>query len=240
MPRSPRQQSLPLTAAASPDPAPPSPAALATGPVYPPQLRFETGLGSSPELQSCSDLAEALDRIGQIDARRKAIESIEEAELAKITRDAAHARHVEVDGFLLTHEEYRSRLIEAVKRFVPEHKAEVFTGDTQTAKFAGGTVSWKRINTAVRLAEEVRGADIADRLATRKKLKAAVDAVLKKLGLDGWLRVEIVLDLAGIQQRFKDGQLKAKQLPAGLIVTPERDEVSVKPLPQPERSDVAA
>lgn len=216
--------------------APPQPAAGSP----PEPFRVETPTTRWPEIENCGELAEALRVVATLDARRKTVEAERDAAVHQVEQQTAAKLHVVVDGERITFDEWRANIIEAIERFVPKHKPEVFTDGKQTVRFPAGQVSYKRIAPAVRVDQDVKATDIAERLAKRKKLYEALDSLLKRLKLDGWLRINVALDLQAIQKRYADNQLKPKQLPAGLIVSDEREDITVKPLDQPERADAAA
>ena len=220
-----KQQQLPLTAPARPAAAAPA---------------LSTQLGASPELGSPADMAEAVRCIAWLDSRRQTVETERDVAINRLREEAARELHVVLAGERLTFDEWRGRLVAAVEAYVAGHKAEVFTGETQTVRFAAGEVSYKRRAPAVALADGIRPADIVERLKKRKGLAPAIEKLLEKTGVAGWLRIKFDLDLQQIQRRFKDGQLRKRDLPTGLIVTEEGQDVIIKPSATPDRADSAA
>src|SRR5690606_20331617 len=133
----------------------------------------------SPEITDCEELAEAIRVVATLDARQQTIEADRDVEVQRIEQQAAALQHVVVDGERITFAEWRANIIAAVERFVPRHKATVFADGKQTVRFPAGQVSYRRIEPAVRVADDVRADEIADRLAKRKKLHEALDSLLK-------------------------------------------------------------
>lgn len=224
----PRQQQLTLTTAPE-RPAAPAPA-------------FSTPLRTKPALKSPADMAEAVRCIAWLDNRKRTIETERDSAVARLRENAAREMHVELDegGARLTFDEWRGQLVAAIENYVGGHKAEVFTGDVQTVRFAAGEVSYRERKAEVVLADGVKPADIVERLKKRKGLVAAVEKLAEKTGVAGWLRIKFELDLADIKKRFKDGKLRKRDLPIGLVIQDAGEDVTIKPSATPDRADSAA
>jgi len=195
--------------------------------------------GAKPRLKTPADLAAAVAVIGSIDARTQAVEAHRKVQTDQLNEACAAELQMDVDGVLTPSDTYRSTLIAAIESYLPKAKQDIF-GDTQTARFPCGEVSYKSKSAAVALAESVKAAEVADKLAKRKKLMDLLNGLLEQTGLEGWLRLKFELDLSAIQKRFRSGKLKKKDLPTGLTVVAAGETYAVKPYAAPDRLETSA
>lgn len=192
-----------------------------------PQDRRPPLLGRRPQIDSLSQVQDAVKLLAWFASRQQTVEAARDQSLALIRDQAAKELRVTVEGEPLTFAEYSAELETAIREYVATHPEP--WAERRTMEFPAGTVALKRQPQRIEL-ESQTPTEFAAAVDAEHGLAAKVVAWLKRQGLWPFCRLKLELNLSEIKRVYALGDITAEDLQRfGLRVVEAHDEVVVAP-----------
>jgi len=186
-------------------------------------------LGKKPKLKSKADLARAVDAWASMASTRQRVDGEFDPKLKALREKKVQALTIDFDGKEIGFDEYEELLKDAIEAYVLEHRADIFEGDCKTAKFAAGTISLKAKAAALQELDGYTRKQILDEIVEEEGLKSKIVVWLKRLKLNRWLKLTPALDVSGITNAARSGELTADELAEYHFSFEAGETVDIKP-----------
>ncbi|MCW5777816.1 MAG: host-nuclease inhibitor Gam family protein [Phycisphaeraceae bacterium] len=188
-----------------------------------------TGIGKTPKIKDLAGVDAALHELAWLRSRRATVEGAAKQSVELIKAEAAKKLVLEHGEPFDVREQ---TLVEAVVEYAGAHREQFVDGKTKSRKFVHGVVGFREQRGKVTFLDGDAKA-VIERLADG--LAAKLTAFLKRLGLLPWLRLKPELDLSGIGQAIKRGEVTEKTLAEQGLGWASGEEVYVDPAEHFER-----
>lgn len=190
-----------------------------------PQLQLD------PNVESLHGLDGALRCLSWIDHRRAQIEAVTKLAVDRTKERIGRRLFVEVDGagepvgFQTLRETYERAILD----YVEQHPQEFVDGARKSRKLGHGEAGFRQQPVGVGFKAGETAAKVLKKVIAEHGLIAKVIAWLKRLKIDGIVRVTLALDMAELRKAAQAGTLDSGRLPEGMKVIGGKDAAFCKP-----------
>ncbi|QDT54648.1 Bacteriophage Mu Gam like protein [Caulifigura coniformis] len=180
-------------------------------------------LAAKPKCRGFADVELALRELAWLDARRSEVHGVLEQTISAATEEAAKCLRINGVGFT-----DRKLLLEAaIADYAVSHKSQFVTPESKSLKFTHGTVGFHLSQPRVVVDKKHTPTTVIKALGWTADRAVAI---LRRLGLAGWIRLNAELDVAALKAAVIARRMTpAKLLRYGLEYVPPQDEVRILP-----------